>query len=112
MISIHDNNRRTLVSRFYDDLLSIFKINGALRSDFMRLSCLDFESLCDAMSDSTLLINVSRSGPCFGGCQSLLGTKLGYFSDERLVSSRSLKCDLRRMRLLKTLVSCNRFPLS
>ena len=26
MISIHDNNRRTLVSRFYDDLLSILKI--------------------------------------------------------------------------------------
>ena len=26
MISIHNNNRRTLVSRFYDDLLSVLKI--------------------------------------------------------------------------------------
>ena len=83
MISIHDNNN--------DDFLYILKITErTLRSEFVRLSCMGFEGLCDAMSDSTLLINVSRSGPCFWGCQSLLGTKLVYFSDERLVSSRSL----------------------
>ena len=33
------------------------------------------------------LIKVSWSGPCLRGCRSLLGTKLGYFSDEIRVTT-------------------------
>ena len=35
----------------------------ALRSEGLRLSCLGNGGLCLAMSDSTLLMNVSRSRP-------------------------------------------------
>ena len=63
------------------------------------------------MSDSTLLIKVSRSRPCLGGCQSLFRTKSGYFSFGR-VSTQSEKWDFSLRRLLKAKLSSISLPLS